>query len=294
MTNIQIYDTVFRSYFNDKKRFLSLGNAVLHTNYQNESDVEFNTLAETMYSKMKNDISCLLGNFFLVITEHQSTVNPNMPFRYLCYAVELYQQIIAPNKRAMYGSRLIKLPVPRFIMFYDGLKIMPEHQVLRLSNAFGGDDAYLEATVEVYNITAGHSQGLKTKCDYLRQYSEFTACYRDIRRSGKLADDAVRETIKYCHTNGIMTDWLKEHESEVFRMLHFEWNDDDAREVWREEALEEGRAEGKKQGAFNALIDVALRMLKSQTPIDVIMKFVNLPRETIEQIAKDNNLRITT
>ena len=309
MANMQIYDTAFRSYFNNPKRFLSLGNAILLTNYQNEADVLFNTLQETMYGKLKNDISCLLGGFFLVITEHQSTINPNMPLRFLLYAAELYQQIIAMNKRAIYGSKLINLPVPRFIIFYDGVKPMEDFHTLNLSKSFGGDNKYLEAKTDVYNITIGQNQELKKRCDYLRQYSEFTAYYRKARNNSKDPNAAVRDTIKFCNAHNIMTDWLKEHESEVFRMLHFEWNDDDAREVWREEAYEDGREEGLakgreegleqglerglKQGSFNTLIDISLKMLKRKTPIGIIMELVNLPRETIEKIAKDNNLPIT-
>ena len=46
-------DTLFRLLFNDRKNLLSLYNAVNHTNYTNEEDLEINTLENAIYLKMK-------------------------------------------------------------------------------------------------------------------------------------------------------------------------------------------------------------------------------------------------
>ena len=36
----------------------------------------------------------------------------------------------------LYGRKLIKIPEPRFVVFYNGTDKMPEQSVLRLSDAY--------------------------------------------------------------------------------------------------------------------------------------------------------------
>ena len=79
-------DTLFRLLFNDRKNLLSLYNAVNHTNYTNEEDLEINTLENAIYLKVKNDVSFVF-NFYLNLYEHQASLNPNMPLRVLLFFI---------------------------------------------------------------------------------------------------------------------------------------------------------------------------------------------------------------
>ncbi len=57
-----------------------------------------------------------------------------MPLRDLFYvAKELQGRVKDEN---IYGKRLIKLPTPKFVIFYNGTDKQPEQQVLRLSDAY--------------------------------------------------------------------------------------------------------------------------------------------------------------
>ena len=38
--------------------------------------------------------------------------------------------------RRIYGRQLVKIPTPRFFVFYNGRDMQPERQVLKLSDAF--------------------------------------------------------------------------------------------------------------------------------------------------------------
>ena len=252
MSNRKIYDTVFRHYFNDKTRFMSLGNALLDTNLTNPNELIFNTLDGTFYSSIKNDISCLFGSFLLFILEHQTTDNENMPFRFLCYVVELFQSFVASMNYNMYDSRLKRLPSPTFFVMLDRSENDPEHKIYRLSDAFGGDDRYLDLKVDVYNIHGRANPVLKSKCDYLRQYGLFSAKHRSLRESGMDADTAIRETIKYCRANNIMLDYIEEHESEVFRMLHYEWDEEEAKAGY----FAAGEEKGMEKGVLNTLKNI--------------------------------------
>jgi len=79
--NRKYKDSVFRSLFNNKARLLELYNAINGTNYQDESIIEINTLEDVLFSDMKNDISFTINKKTVVLIEHQSTINENMPLK---------------------------------------------------------------------------------------------------------------------------------------------------------------------------------------------------------------------
>ena len=58
----QYKDTVFRFLFSDRKRALSLYNAINSTDYQDDSLLEFNTLENAIYMNLHNDISFIIIN----------------------------------------------------------------------------------------------------------------------------------------------------------------------------------------------------------------------------------------
>lgn len=57
------------------------------------------------------------------------TVNPNIPLRDLLYIAREYEKIIAVRDR--YKTSLVKIPVPRFIVFYNGTEEYPAEQILK-------------------------------------------------------------------------------------------------------------------------------------------------------------------
>ena len=71
----------------------------------------------------------------LHLYEHQSSVNPNMPLRYLPYITDTYERLIVNEN--IYGKKRIRLPEPQFVVFYNGTEPQPERKILRLSDSFG-------------------------------------------------------------------------------------------------------------------------------------------------------------
>lgn len=168
--NKKYRDTVFCSYFNEPERLLSLCNAILGTKYDDVSKLDINTLEGIFFDDQKNDISCSIENHLLVLLEHQSTVNENMPFRFLSYVAELLNKLVT-DKQKIYRRSLIKFPIPKFFVLYNGEADEPLEREMKLSEAFGGDDSSLELVVTAYNINYGVRQPLLTKCHYLNDYS---------------------------------------------------------------------------------------------------------------------------
>lgn len=127
-------DSLFRKVFRKKSDLLALYNAINGTCYENEDELEINTLDNALYMSVKNDVSCIVG-CTMNLYEHQSSYNPNMPLRGLIYFAQLYNIYTEKRKLNLFSSILQKIPTPQYIVFYNGLKNEPDRQVLKLSDA---------------------------------------------------------------------------------------------------------------------------------------------------------------
>ena len=71
-------------------------------------------------------------------------------------------------------------------------------------------------------------------------------------------------------------------------MLLTEWNWDDAKEVWQDEAREQGRElgleKGRIEGYSEATIEIARKMIELGDSTEKIHVVTGLPLETINQI----------
>lgn len=273
--NSKYRDSVFRSYFDEPIRLLSLCNAILDTNYTNPDELNINTLDGLFFDKQKNDISCTIDNHFLVLIEHQSTVNENMPFRCLSYVAELLNNLIK-KKNKLYNKRLITFPKPKFFVLYDGDKYEPLLKKMRLSDAFDGNNDSLELVVTAFNINFGLPQPLLQKCPYLSDYSTLVGKVKEGIRLGLSRRDAIRRAVKFCLDHGIMGNYLVEHSEEVFNMLALEWNMNDALQA----RFEDGRNEEREA--------VAIKMLRKGKSFDEVQEFTDLPIQRLEQLVIDN------
>jgi len=61
-------------------------------------------------------------------------------------------------------------------------------------------------------------------------------------------ENALKKAIKDCRERDILREFLEKYAAEVFNMMITDWNLKDAKEVWQEEAKEEGFAEGEARG----------------------------------------------
>ena len=100
----------------------------------------------------------MINGKLIVLVEHQSTINENMPLRFLDYVVRLYEKIVPQKSR--YKMNLVHIPTPEFYVFYNGTDPYPDIKTLRLSDAYIKEQAkpQLELTVDVYNIASPHPE----------------------------------------------------------------------------------------------------------------------------------------
>jgi len=81
-TNRNYKNSVFTLLFSEKKNLLELYNAITGESYPEEStDIEIITLSDVLFMEQINDIAFVLNDRLVVLIEHQSTVNENMPLR---------------------------------------------------------------------------------------------------------------------------------------------------------------------------------------------------------------------
>jgi hypothetical protein len=246
--NREYKDSVFTLLFNDKARLLELYNAINGTNFTEKDGIEINTLQNALFMGRVNDISFILADVLVVLIEHQSTINPNMPLRLLLYVAQIYQKII-DNKR-LYASRKMDIPRPVFIALYIGKEDFPARAVLKLSDLFkeaaGHDKAALEVEVTVYNINKGVNPDIEGRSPALSGYAELVDKARKNEASGLERNEAVKQAVNFCVEHGILAGFLKEHGSEVENMLLTGWNWDDALQVRWEEGWKEGEEKAEK------------------------------------------------
>ncbi len=129
--NQKYKDTVFRMLFNNKLNLLELYNAINGTNYTNPDDLTITTLNGETFLKVKNDLSFII-NLELNIFEHQSTPCPNIPLRNLYYLAATLKEKFPTEK--IYSPAMVKIPVPKFIVFYNGTSPMNDKVIYRLSD----------------------------------------------------------------------------------------------------------------------------------------------------------------
>ena len=287
-------DTLFRMLYRNKKRLLSLFNAVNGTQYDNPDDLTITTLEGVLYLGMKNDVSCII-DMMMQLYEHQSTVNPNMPLRNLFYVSDLLQKYIYEEGIDIYSRKQIKIPTPKFVVFYNGDEEQPERKEIRLSKAFSANtgETNIELVVLQININKGQNEELKAACKTLQEYAEFTERAREHRKEMEL-EDAIRTTIDECIRDGILKDFLLKNKAEVYHMCLYEFDVELHERVLREEEREEGRLEGIREGRLAGQQEgmqngkkfakqVFKAFLSGKTP-ETIAEELNVPLEEVKNL----------
>lgn len=261
-------DRVFRRVFHKKEKQLELYNALNDTFYTNPEELEVWTLENAIYMNVKNDVSFLLASE-LNLYEHQASFNPNMPLRDLIYIARQLEKFFL--NKSIYSSKLVKIPVPRFVVFYNGGGEQPEKRVLKLSDAFEKrvDDPELELKVVMLNINYGKNKELMEKCRTLKEYSQYVARIREHAKIMPI-EQAVCTAVDECIQENILRDFLQEQKAEAIAMSIFEYNAEEElkklRAAEREGGFEDGylagENRGRAEGAAEGVADSILTLLE--------------------------------
>ena len=292
--NRRYKDSVFVDLFgedkNAKSNFLSLYNALHGTKLDVSTELELLQLEQVMYMAFRNDVACLVDGKIIVLVEHQSTVNANMPLRFLQYVARLYECIQNPRDR--YLRRLKKVPTPEFYVFYNGEEDYPEKATLRFSDAFMAmsEKPALELIVSVRNINYTKDSKILRVCKPLKEYTLFVEA---VRRHTKLdSENGFQNAIKECIQNDILREYLQRKSREVINMLIAEYDYDVDIAVQRKEALQEGETkvfslgviQGISEGSHQKALETAKLMKQANCKLDFIMRITGLSEAEVEKL----------
>ena len=283
---------MFTMIFRDKKELLQLYNAVAKRNYDDPELLTINTLENSIYMSMQNDLSFVIDSR-LSMYEHQSTYNPNLPLRFLLYLSDLYQEMI--NGKNVYGTKLIEIPAPKFIVFYNGRDERPEREIIKLSDAYITKDkeVSLELTVDVLNINVGHNKELLKACKTLGDYSEYVHRARTYAKEMSI-EEAVDKAIDECIKEDILREFLEKNRAEAKAMSIYEYNQEEHIRLEREDAFEDGRKVGKQEGREEGielgeekkLRDLVEKKLKKNKSVIIIAEELEEDVETIRNLIR--------
>ena len=285
-------DTVFRMLFREKKELLELYNALNDSAYNSPEKLTIYTLENAIYMNFKNDSSFLLDSE-LNLYEHQSSYNPNMPLRDLVYIAKQLEKYTRND--TIYSSALVKIPVPRFVVFYNGTDVQPDRQTLRLSDAFEKKTAEpeLELKVLMLNINFGHNKELMDKSRTLREYAQYVDRVRKYAKLMRI-EEAVERAVAECIKEGILEDFLSSQKAEVIAVSIFEYNEEEEMKKIRADEFQVGREAGKAEGKAEAVLELLEEL--GQIPPELrqrILSESDLPvlKKWIKEAAKAESVR---
>ena len=261
-------DRLYKMIFNDKSELLKLYNAINGTHYDDPAMLTITTLDNAIYMTMENDLSFII-DMRLALYEQQSTVNPNLPLRFLMYITDIYSAYTKDMN--IYGSKKVQIPLPSFVIFYNGVKSQPDRTEFFLSELFHPttDQPALELKAVMLNINKGHNQELMNACHTLRDYSEYVARIRTYSAEMPLTD-AVEKAITECIHENILRDFLLKNRAEAKAMSIYEYDEEKTMRMFRKECYEDGERNGKIQATiemcleFNLSLDAIVQKLMTK------------------------------
>ena len=274
-------DNVFCMLYRDKKNLLELYNALNNSAYTNVDDLQVTTLNGGSYMKYKNDASFLLC-MSLYMFEQQSSKNLNMPLRFLHYVSDVFRELFSNSM--LHRRSMIKIPVPRFVTFYNGLeKWVEDEDEIRLSDMYEipTDNPELELKVRVININ--EDVHILNKCKTLRDYMTFVNKVRfKMGVEGDNVRIAVTEAMNECIDEDILVDFFEQHREEVVEVSIYDYDEEEVRRVLAEEYAQEyaqkvakevsekAFAEGEQSGRQLNLINQVIKKVKKSKTLETI------------------------
>ena len=276
---------IFAMLFSDRNELLKLYNAINGTSYDDPDRLQVNTLENAVYMSMQNDVSFII-DMRLNLYEHQSTYSPNLPVRYLLYVADVYSDYTKDMN--LYGTKAVKLPTPRFVIFYNGQAEQPDRKELKLSELFSIPDAdpSLELKAVMLNINKGHNRKLMETCRTLQDYAEYTFRVREYAAEMPL-DLAVEQAITECISEGILADFLRKNRAEAKKVSIYEYDEERHMRQTREEGMEEGYANGFSQGIEQGITQTVINLLKSGLLTDIqIREITGLDQKQLDELKK--------
>ena len=293
-------DSTFCLLFSEPQRAIELYNAVTGENLPPDTELTYTTLKNAIYIDRNNDLSFVVNDRYLVMSECQSTINRNIPMRCLGYVNRTLENLA--GREVLYGRNLVKFPAPEFYLFYVG-KEPWERKTLRLSESFLVDpkENSLELVVNLINLNYNKDSEILQRSPSLLGYSKLLYhIQEELSANGGDLKQAIDTAVKACMDEGLIADFLHKHSKEVTGMLFEEITVEEFAEIRAREAYADGekagydkgekagRAEGEKSGLARGVAqekrEIAKSMKAKGLEIAMIAELTGLTSEEIAEL----------
>ena len=233
------------------------------------------TVSNVLVNDIFNDVGFRVGSTLLILIESQSTWTSNIIFRALMYLVQTYREYFKETKQDIYKSRKLKMPAPELYVIYTGERKSRPEEISFSEEFFDGKDICLDVKVKmIYDGKEG---------DIINQYVKFTkVCNEQVSLYGRTRK-AIKETIRICKDKNVLKEYLESREQEVLSMLMELY---DQEEVMRS-YVESERYEAAEEAENATKIQMAREMIHGNEPLEKIIRYSGLSRETVLEIQKE-------
>ena len=283
-SNIRFRDTFFRALFHEEKMALELCNAVEGNKFPIGTPVEFYTRGDMSLTRRNNDVAMMVGGQLLSFKDHQGTLNPNMPLRFLPNVSEVLYTWLG-DKKDLYKNKLITIPTPKFYVLYNGKEKL-ENDILRLSDAFRFDDHNfsMELTVKVIDIGYESGSEILNKSPALHGYAYLVAQIKQRMDKGMTRDKAIAEAVNHCIANDVLADFLTVNYKEVCGMFDWGITIEEEIEIRVEEAAEEATEKALAEGKAEGYLEAAINLIKGGVKFQDVVNMLKLSDAQSQQL----------
>ena len=194
-----------------------------------------------------------------------------------------------------YGRKALSIPIPCFVIFYNGAEPQPDRKILRLSDLYTVrmKETQLELTAVLLNINRNHNRELMEACRDLKDYAEYVDRVRKYARELPLSE-AVERAITECIREGILKEFLEKNRAEVKKMSIYEYDQEKHIRMERQDAWEDGVQEGIKEGELRGrnaqLVEQIKKKLDRGKSISRIAEELEETENRIQELIREYGL----
>ena len=273
--DIKYQRKLYASLYDDEKDYL-------------DEDFELITLENIFVNDVYNDLGLRVKDRLIILMEAQSTFNPNMAVRFLIYLAKTYQDYITEKEMDIYGKARLMLPKPEFVVVYTGKDRLDVEDMKLSDNYLYEGTAQIELRVKIINSVNVRQSIIKEYIDFCQTFDKF----KKEAKTDKEKVNALKMTIEYCISGGILKDVLSVKKKEVENIMMTVFSQEQAMEFalkarYREgieQGVAQGIEQGKSAGEYEKSVNIAKKMKESNMDTELIMKFTGLSESEVNKL----------
>ena len=169
--NPKAKDTFFKKVYEKEERQRELASFLLGISSEK---ITTSNVRPVLFGNKENDFACMCDEVVYILTEEQSSVSPNIPYRLLEYATAGLRTMV-DSEQLLYSRKRVYFPIPKLYELQVGLETkaesLPEtvQYEIRLRDSYlSASEKYgenapepdLDAVVHVYDFRMSHEEML--------------------------------------------------------------------------------------------------------------------------------------